>query len=79
MTTPPSTQPLSTGPRPPPRKGPNPFLLLGLVVLSSVAFLSVTDKRQSAQTGPRRREFDNPLLPSIKAEKVEIPKRRHVE
>ncbi|WWD17319.1 hypothetical protein CI109_101759 [Kwoniella shandongensis] len=79
MTTPPPTQPLSTGPRPPPRKGPNPLLLLGLMVVSSIAFLSITEKRQTAQARPTKREFDNPLLPSMKSEKVDIPKRRHVE
>ncbi|WWC61832.1 uncharacterized protein I303_104417 [Kwoniella dejecticola CBS 10117] len=69
-------------PRPPARKGPNPFLLLGLVVVSSASFFILAEKRHNDQQTSgqaRRREMANPLLPSRDAESVDLPPRRKVE
>ncbi|WWC70260.1 uncharacterized protein I206_104210 [Kwoniella pini CBS 10737] len=69
-------------PRPPSRKGPNPFLLLGLVVVSSASFFILAEKRHNDQQNSgraRRKEMANPLLPSREAELVDLPPRRKVE
>ncbi|WRT66347.1 uncharacterized protein IL334_003302 [Kwoniella shivajii] len=69
-------------PRPPARKGPNPFLILGMVVLSSASFFILAEKRHNEQQTSgqtRRKEMANPLLPSRQAESVELPPRRKVE
>ncbi|OCF36850.1 hypothetical protein I317_03245 [Kwoniella heveanensis CBS 569] len=70
------------GGRAPPRKGPNPLLILGLVVASSASFFLLAEKRHNDQQAlgeRRRREHPNPLLPSRDMEKVELPTRRPVE
>ncbi|WVQ82345.1 hypothetical protein IAT38_004473 [Cryptococcus sp. DSM 104549] len=55
MPTPSPAQPLSNGPRPPPRKGPNPLLLLGILVASSITFMTYAEKKSQEQkiTGKR--------------------------
>ncbi|KAK6910147.1 hypothetical protein I203_104178 [Kwoniella mangroviensis CBS 8507] len=77
-----SRSPLTQSPRPPPRKGPNPYLLLGMVVVSSASFFMLAEKRHNDQQTSgttRRKEMANPLLPSKQAETVELPPRRKVE
>jgi hypothetical protein len=71
---------MSTPPRPPSRRGPNPFLLLGLAVFGTVSFLVLTERRQQSQTSrDRPKAFHNPLLPPLDAEKVDQMPRRPVE
>ncbi|WWC89375.1 uncharacterized protein L201_004298 [Kwoniella dendrophila CBS 6074] len=74
---------MSLPPRPPARKGPNPYLLLGMVVFSSASFFFLTEKRhiEQQQSGKeRRKEMANPLIPSAQqVELVDLPPRRKVE
>jgi hypothetical protein len=63
---------------PPYRRGPNPFLILGIVVVGTIAFFSLAEKRKH-ETRDRPRAFPSPLTPPIDAEKVERPPRRVVE
>jgi hypothetical protein len=71
---------MSTPPRPPSRRGPNPFLLLGLAVFGTISFLVLTERRQQSQTSrDRPKAFHNPLLPPLDAEKVDQMPRRPVE
>ncbi|WVR07028.1 hypothetical protein IAU60_004067 [Kwoniella sp. DSM 27419] len=69
-------------PRPPPRTGPNPLLILGLAVAASATFFMLADKRhedQQASGEKRRKQAPNPLLPAMDSPKVELPPRRPVE
>ncbi|GFZ43935.1 hypothetical protein JCM24511_01655 [Saitozyma sp. JCM 24511] len=71
---------MSTPPRPPSRRGPNPFLLLGLAVFGTVSFFVLTERRQQSQSSrDRPKAFHNPLLPPLDAEKVDQMPRRPVE
>jgi len=42
----------------PPSKGPNPFILIGMVVASSLAFYTITEKRKN---DPRERDRPKPF------------------
>lgn len=59
------------------RKGPNPFLMLGVFTASIVTFAIVTERR-AQDPKHRRREFHGPQTP-MTAEKVELPPRSKVE
>jgi len=67
-------------PRPPApsRKGPNPFLMLGLFAAASSAFLIITDRR-NRDPNHKRKEYHGPLLGPLSAEKVDLPDRKPVE
>ena len=49
-------------PRPPVRKGPNPFLVLGLIVASTVTFMSVAQQRKG-ELKDRPKMMADPLIP----------------
>lgn len=82
MPTPP-IQNLASGPPRAPRKGPNPFLIMGLVVLSSLAFFSVNEKRQSEFSAKGQKPVQRTTSPWMRSgtegEKIDLPSRRSVE
>lgn len=54
---------------PPPRKGPNPFVLLSLFCLSSAAFyLTIQYRAATYPASKQPRQFDNPLIPPARKE-----------
>ncbi len=67
--------------RPPPRRAPNPFLLLGLAVVGTGAFFYVAEQRKSQPLGrkmaqslliPRRdAEVEEPERPTVVAKRVQ--------
>jgi hypothetical protein len=62
--------------RPPPRRGPNPFLLLGLVVLGTASFFWVLESKKDKPLG--RRMAQNLLLPIQYKDEVVEPERPKV-
>ncbi|TCD62609.1 UMP-CMP kinase [Steccherinum ochraceum] len=61
---------MSVSPPPPPlRKGPNPFLLAGLFVLTTAAFYVTVNYRATNNPASKyRRQADNPLVPPPRRE-----------
>lgn len=59
------------------RKGPNPFLMLG-VFTASIASFAIISERRAMDPRQKRREFHGPQTP-MTAEKVELPPREKVE
>ena len=62
--------------RPAPRKGPNPFLLLGLVVLGTGSFFWVLENKKDKPTG--RRMAQNLLIPIQYKDEIVEPERPKV-
>lgn len=53
----------------PVRKGPNPFLLVGLTVLSAASFFVVVKYRENRYpASEQRRQADHPLVPPRRKE-----------
>ncbi len=61
-----------------PRKGPNPLLFAGIVVLGTLSFFALADNR-TGKTVSKSKQFASPLTPPMDAEKVEQMARRRVE
>ncbi len=60
-------------PRPPPRKGPNPFLLIGLLVIGTAAFVSVAERRKDVPLAGGRKMAPSLTLPTRDRGDVEDP------
>lgn len=57
-----SPTPLPSSPRPPTRKGPNPFLVVGLVIASTLTFMALTQQRKG-ELKDRPKMMADPLIP----------------
>nr|ODN88331.1 hypothetical protein L203_02944 [Cryptococcus depauperatus CBS 7841]ODN97675.1 hypothetical protein L204_03098 [Cryptococcus depauperatus CBS 7855] len=71
------------GPQRASRKGPNPFLLIGIFFASSITFLTLTKKKQN-EAEARGQKPVNPtsslyLRSGREGEKIDYPPRRPVE